>query len=107
MRYRLFRRVSSMWSTTTRATIASTASQEQRSSRPMLVLSIRCASQATTFSKSLVCRAFGRCPRHLLGADPTAGAAVDAVDVGFQPHLAGAEIQVPPATPGRVVAGPH
>jgi hypothetical protein len=26
----------------------------------MLVLSVRCASQATTFSKSLVCRAFGR-----------------------------------------------
>jgi hypothetical protein len=44
----------------TRATIASTASQEQRSSLPMLVLSIRCANQATTFSKSLLCRAFGR-----------------------------------------------
>nr|WP_232050026.1 hypothetical protein [Actinoplanes sp. OR16] len=41
-------------------TIASTASQEQRSSRAMLALSMRCASQAATFSKSAVCRAFGR-----------------------------------------------
>jgi hypothetical protein len=49
-----------MWSITTRPMIASTASQEQRNSRLMLVLSIRCASQATTFSKSLVCRACGR-----------------------------------------------
>ena len=45
------------------------------------------------------------CPGHVLGADSTAGAAVDAVDVGFQPHLAGAEVQVPPPAPRRVVAG--
>jgi hypothetical protein len=37
-----------------------TACREQRSSRPILVLSIHCASQATTFSKSLICRASGR-----------------------------------------------
>jgi hypothetical protein len=34
----------------------------------------------------------GASPRHLLGPDPAAVAAVDAVDVGFQPHLAGAEV---------------
>nr|WP_246595154.1 hypothetical protein [Actinoplanes auranticolor] len=40
-------------------TIASTASHEQRSSRAMLALSMRWASHAATFSKSVVCRAFG------------------------------------------------
>src|SRR5436190_21982211 len=44
-------------------------------------------------------------PRHLLGADPRAGAAVDAMDVGFEPDLAGAEVQMPPPAPRRVVAG--
>ena len=43
---------------------------------------------------------------HTSGAPMTAGPVVDAVDVGFQPHLAGAEVQVPPAAPGGVVAGP-
>jgi hypothetical protein len=38
------------------------------------------------------------CPGHLLSTHPTAGVAVDAVDIGFQPHLAGTEVQVPPPT---------
>jgi hypothetical protein len=43
MRYRSSRRVSSMWAATTRITIAATASQEQRSNRVMVVLSVRWA----------------------------------------------------------------
>jgi len=45
------------------------------------------------------------CPRDLLGADSPAGAAVDAVDVGLEPDLAGTEVQMPPSAPRRVVAG--
>ena len=70
----------------------------------MLALSMRCASHAATFSKSLVCLAFGRV-HGLLGAHAAAGAAVDAVYVSVQPHLAGTEVQVPPPPSRGVVAG--
>jgi hypothetical protein len=39
-------------------------------------------------------------PWHQFGTHPTAGWAVDAVDIGFQPHLAGTEVQVSPPPPG-------
>lgn len=62
----------------------------------MLLLSMRCASQATTFSKSVVCRAPGRA-----AAPARCGAARM---TGFEPDLAGAEVEFPPPTPGGVVA---
>jgi hypothetical protein len=69
----------------------------------MLVLSVRWASQATMFSKSLVCRGVWASPGHLLGADAPARAAVDAMDVGFEPHSACPEVRVPPVATRRVV----
>jgi hypothetical protein len=43
MRYRPSRRASLRWVATTRTVMAATASQEQRSSRVMVVLSVRWA----------------------------------------------------------------
>ena len=60
MRYRPSRRASPRCSATTRTVMAATASQEQRSSRVMVVLSVRWAREATTSSKSPVNRAPGR-----------------------------------------------
>src|SRR6266702_4654393 len=60
IRYRSSRRASSIEVATTRTTILATASQEHLSSLEIVVLSARWASQATTSSKSFVCRAPGR-----------------------------------------------
>jgi hypothetical protein len=43
-------------------------------------------------------------PPHLLGAHSSAAVTVHPMQVGLQEHLAGAEVQVPPTPPGRVVA---
>jgi hypothetical protein len=51
------------WSATTRATVRCTVCQKTRSSRRMLVLSVRCANQAITSSRSRVSRTPGRAQR--------------------------------------------
>lgn len=60
MRYKPSRRLASNCSATTRRMMLSTAFQLQRKKVAMVVLSERCASQATTSSKSRECHAPGR-----------------------------------------------
>jgi hypothetical protein len=46
----------------------------------------------------------GACPRHLLGADTVAAAAVEAEDVRLDKDPGGAEVKVAPASPCAVWA---
>ena len=80
-----------------------TASQEQRSSRVIVVLSIRCASHATTSSKSRVNRASGRAHGTVSVRTRPHAPAVQAADLGLQEQPSGAQIQVPPAARRPVI----
>jgi hypothetical protein len=93
-----------------RVVIAATAAHEQRSSRVMVVLSVRCASQATT-SRRRVWTAPRPGPRHGLGPDPTAAAPGQPADLSTQQQPGDAEVQVPevqvpPVADGAVIDGP-
>src|SRR6266702_3971165 len=98
IRYRSSRRASSIEVATTRTTILATASQEHLSSLEIVVLSARWASQATTSSKSFVCRAPGRA--HGTSSVTTLS------HLGLEVQAARPEVQVSPPADGAVVGGP-